>query len=346
MRRFLITISIILLGSTVFAQYNQFSQYFATSILINPAFAGTSPQKSFSTNYKRSGQANDGTFNEMIQGTIAIPLLLTTTKTIQTGGVALTFNSQNRGFGGILKTQKVLATGAYSLRLDRLRPTYLIFGMQSGVVFDKIDSDNLRWGSQYNRYIGFDNTLRGEAIDGNLNTYPVFNFGIVYAAYNHDNIYIRDKSLMVGLSIDNLNRPRTSSFAFSNGRHTILVKLLAVGEIELTPKSSIHPTFLSLYKQGSYQVNVGAYWSRLISPSTAKTGVILQAGGWYRVNDSAIALIGLQIERIRTGVSYDFNSDIFSENIVINQTGNSFEVSVTYDLGVRKNLNKIVNPLF
>ena len=109
---------------------------------------------------------------------------------------------------------------------------------------------------------------------------------------------------------------------------------------------SLHPSLLGLYQDGSQQVNIGAYWSRLVSGNHSKTDLLIQLGAWYRINDSLIALTGMQVNQLKIGISYDFNSSVFNENVVVIQAQNAFEVSISYDFNAGNRLNKVLNPLF
>ncbi|MEQ9423860.1 MAG: PorP/SprF family type IX secretion system membrane protein [Cyclobacteriaceae bacterium] len=343
--KLVMTIILSLSSWAVFSQNTQFSQYYASPIFLNPAFAGIIAEPTLSINHKNSGKINDGSFSDLSQLTLSMPYLTTTTKTLQSGGAALSVFREKRGFNGIYVTHKVLGAGAYSLRLDRLRPQYLTFGLQGGIVINSLDTGPLRWGSQYNPYIGFDDSLPQEDVTANSDAYPVFNFGMIYAVHNHDNIYVRDKSVVVGIAIDNLNVPKTNS-GFGTTRESPVIRLHAASESEINPKTSVHPTLLLLYQSGSYQANVGIYWSRLVSNTLSKKSVLLQVGGWYRLNDSVIGTIGLEVESLRVGFSYDLNTRTFNNNDVTAQNNGALEVSISYRLQKSRSITKISNPLF
>ncbi|WP_420318320.1 PorP/SprF family type IX secretion system membrane protein [Ekhidna sp.] len=329
-----------------FGQEGQFSQYFASSTLLNPAFTGAIPNMSFNSNFKRGGSQSHDSFLELMQVTFTYPLKRTTSKDYQFGGVGLTFFQERRGFEGVYNSKKILLTGAYAIRLSRLTNQSIVFGLQGGVVDHRIDDSRLRWGSQFNRFYGFDDTLGGENIGSDPLIYPTFNFGVVYSAFDNENRYVRDKSLMIGLSIDNLNRPNVSFGGNQDARKSYLLKAFSSAKLAVSPRWYMHPSTFILYSQGNEQINVGLYMSTIVSSPRAKTGVELQFGSWYRIEDSIIVLAGFQVENLRLGFSFDLNTQSFDINEESGGSLPTYEVSLTYNLDLTTPLRNISSPIF
>lgn len=327
-------------------QDGQFSQYFTTNNLINPAYSGIRPEMEFSSNYKRAGTKQDETFFELTQATFIYPLKTLTSQEHQIGGIGGTFFREKRGFNGIFTSQKFLLSGAYTVRLTQFTNSFLAFGIQGGVVQNKLSDDALKWGSQFNRFYGFDDTLPGETLSANNVLYPTINFGVVYTVFDNENIFVRDKSLIVGLSADNLNRPVTAKTEGGDIRKNILYKAFASIKLGLGPRFYIHPSILALSEANRYQFNMGFYLSTVVNSVRSSTSVLLQVGSWYRPGDSVILLGGLEIQRIKVGVSFDLNSEVFTENILFQQVNNSFEVSLAYTFATSNRVRKVSNPVF
>lgn len=345
MRR-LIYISLILSAVITVGQEGQFSQYFASSSVLNPAFTGTIPNLSFNTNYKRGGSPSADSFLELMQVTFTYPFKKTTSKDHQIGGAGITFFQEKRGFEGIYNSKKILLTGAYAIRLSRLTNQTIVFGLQGGIVQHTIDGTQLTWGSQFNRYIGYDNTKVGEELGANPVLYPTFNFGVIYSAYDNENRYIRDKSLLIGLSVDNLNRANVSIEGLEGARKSLLFKAFASSKINIAPRWYVHPSTYVLYSQGSNQINAGVYLSTLISSPRANTAVNLQVGSWYRLEDSIIVLAGFEIDNLKIGFSFDLNTQSFDINDQLGANLPTYEVSLTYNLDLSTPLRNISSPIF
>ncbi|SNT24949.1 type IX secretion system membrane protein, PorP/SprF family [Ekhidna lutea] len=346
MRRNYIVIAFLLIGSFSFGQEGQFSQYFASSSILNPAFTGTIPNLSFNTNYKRGGDKSQESFLELMQVTFTYPFKKTTSKDFQTGGAGITFFQEKRGFQGIYNSKKVLLTGAYAMRLSRLKNESIIFGLQGGIVEHRIDGSSLTWGSQWNKYIGHDNALTGEEVGSNPIVYPTFNFGVIYTIYDNENRYVRDRSLIVGLSADNLNRPKVSFDGFEGARKSLLLKGFVSSKLPLTARWYMHPSAYVLYSQGNTQINGGLYVSTFINSAKSKTAVQLQLGSWYRLEDSIIVLAGFEIENLKIGFSFDLNTQSFDINQELGGNLPTYEVSLTYNLDLTSPLRNISSPIF
>lgn len=339
--RYFLAIVMFFCGLGLFAQDGQFSQYFTTTTLVNPSYAGIRPEKELSTNFKKSGSKERENFFELSQATLTFPIKEVTSSVHQVGGVATTFFRERRGFQGVFTSTKFLLSGAYSLRLSQFVNNFLVFGLQGGVVQNKISDDALTWGSQFNKYFGYDNTLPSETLDFSSVLYPTFNIGALYTIYDHESIYLRDKSLIVGLSADNVNRPKTNEI-----RKNILYRAFGSIKMELGPRLYIHPSTLILLEGGKYQINLGTYFSTAVNSIRSRNSVVLQAGAWYRQGDSFIVLGGMQFDNFKTGVSFDLNSNSFTDNVVFRNTTPSYEISLTYVLAKKKRVRRVSNPIF
>ncbi len=334
-------------------QEGQFSQYFSTASLLNPAFTGTLPNITFNSNFKRAGNpqsAQSDEYLELMQATFTYPFRKFTSKLNQVGGAGITFFRESRGFNGVYQSTKVLLNGAYTMRLSRLHNRYLIFGLQGGVVQQGLDGNKLQWGSQFSRYLspgGYNGNLLGEGgFDNNISIfYPVFNFGIIYNAFDNANFYIRDKTLTLGLSIDNLNQPRFSYFEGFGSQKFWLIKTFGAAKMELGPRWYIYPSAFIAYSQGTVQANLGSHFSTFVSSVRSKTAVMIQMGTWYRVGDFVIGMIGIQVENINVGFSVDLNDQTF-ELVPAGSNFPTYEVSLTYNLNLKSPLGNVSSPIF
>ena len=355
--RYILVICLIPAVLLVKAQEGQFSQYFSTTSLLNPAFTGTIPNMTLNTNYKRAGKEENAQYQELIQATFTYPFRKFTSKFNQVGGAGITFFKESRGAFSLYESTKILLNGAYTMRLSRLSNQYLVFGLQGGIVQQKIGS-NLRWGSQFSRYLGirlngednsgYDNSLPGEFIGSESVFYPIFNFGVIYTAFDNANFYIRDKTLTIGLSIDNLNRPSFAYDAAGNiqSQKFWLIKTFGSAKMELGPRWYIYPSAFIAYSQGSVQANAGTYFSTFVSSIRSQTAVMLQMGTWYRVGDSFIGMLGFQVENVKVGFSVDLNHTTFELERAEEGGFPTFEISMAFNLNSKSPLGNVSSPIF
>ncbi|MEM6643795.1 MAG: PorP/SprF family type IX secretion system membrane protein [Bacteroidota bacterium] len=346
MRGIAASLCIGLLIIRAFSQEGQFSQYYASSSVLNPAFIGTNPNFSFNTNYKRSGTRNQEAFLELMQASFSYPLRKQTSRSFQTGAIGATFWRESRGFEGIYTAQKILLTGAYAIKLSRLTNQRIIFGLQGGIVQNQISGDNFQWGSQFSQYIGFDRAREGETVGTGAIYFPTANFGVIYSTFDNDNYMIRDKALLVGLSADYLNEPRVRQDGFGITTRSRIFRAFSYASFTLAPRLSLFPSGYVLYSDGNEQVNAGMYLSSLVSLPRAINSVVLQVGSWYRLNDSIILLAGMKWNEIRLGMSVDLNTTSFDVNEALGNNLPSYEVSITYNLDISRSLGNVSSPIF
>jgi type IX secretion system PorP/SprF family membrane protein len=345
MRQILITILLIAsIGAT--SQEGQFSQYFSSWALTNPAFVGTIPNPSINTNYKRGGNEESGSFQELLQTTATYPLQKTTSRDFQIGGSAITFFRERRGFQGVYSLQKVLVTGAYGIRLSPLTNQSVIFALQGGVGQYRIDGQNLTWGSQYNKYIGFDGALSGEQVASDLSSYPIINFGVLYSTYDNENYYVRDKSLVFGISIDNLNKPLIRSSNLGEVRRDRVFKAFGSLKVPFASRWYAHPSGYFLLTSGAEQINAGVLLSTDLSSPRSNTDLKIQVGSWYRVGDSMIVLGGFQVQNFKIGASFDLNTQTFGIDKLLGNNQPTFEISLSYILLKSGKFKNVSSPIF
>lgn len=314
--------------------------------MLNPAFTGTTPQMSFNTNFKRSGVPTSESYLELLQATFTYPFNRTTSKDHQVGGAGVTFLRERRGFQGVYTAQKILLNGAYTLKLDKLSNRAFVFGLQGGIVQNRIVGDNLEWGSQFSRYIGFDSSGPVEIVNSDPIIYPVFNVGVIFSSFDNDNPLVRDQSILVGVSVDNLNEPTVAQEGFGVTERKRLFKGFGSAKFELAPRFSVHPSAYVLFSSGESQINGGLYISSLVSAPRAFNALLLQIGTWYRLNDSIIVLGGFQLNNLRLGVSLDLNAQSFDINKALDRNLPSYEISLTYNLDLSDPLRHVSSPIF
>ena len=336
----------LILQTVAYSQEGQFSQYFASSVVLNPAFAGTLPNVTFNTNFKRAGNPNSIGYLELVQATFTYPIKRTTSKDFQVGGAGISFFKERRGERGVFTAQKVLFTGSYVVKLSKIRNQSVIFGLQGGLAQNKVDGSNLRWGSQFNRYIGFDGTLSGEAVSSNAILYPVFNFGVIFSAFDNHNYLVRDKSILIGLGVDNLNEPTIRQEGAGTTQRFRVYKGFGSAKFQLGPRWHIHPSAYALYSRGIYQINGGLYFSTLLNSPRAQSAVILQFGTWYRLNDSIILLSGFELDNFKLSASIDLNATSFDINEALGNQLPSYEITLSYSFELVKKLRSVSNPIF
>jgi len=334
-------------GFFALAQDPQFSQYYATPLYTNPALTAAYSDINFWVSY-RSRTLNQEFPNDIGQFSAIVPLKMPGSEAVQLGGVGATFFQDQAGPGDAFKTTGAYISGAYRQPLNFDRSEVLLFGIQAGFIQKSIDFSNLTWGQQFNRFIGFDNTITPEVSQFEENkSYPVINAGVMYY-FNPNRTYVLyTGSAFGGISVSNINNPDESLVDDDDIESALPLLYRGHTGIEffLTPQLKWSPQLLVLYQNTRFQFNAGTYFSyplreqNVFDPKTFE----LLFGLWYRWDDAAIVSFGLNSTNYTIGFSYDFNtSDLRYDS---RGNGGAFEVSLNFRIANRRGLRNFSTPL-
>ncbi len=297
------------------AQDGHFSQYFASSLYLNPALVGAENFMTFRSNYRTQWRRVTLPY---VTSQVSIILPVTTNvpgmPPRHEGGVGFSFYNDRAGDGNF-KTLGMYASGAYTLQLStRENHNILVFGLQGGVLQKQLDFTNLEWGAQYNPYLGFDPTMDpGEFTIQPTTINPDFNAGVLWF-YNSEREFGQGKhniSAHSGIAISHLIPVNESLFDGQSQYLPVLVKYHGSIEFQLTNRIHLNGAMLAQMQNGGYEVNVGAYLNvdvtgNVYNPSLAHLNLI--TGLWYRYRDANIIMAGIENYFYTLGFSYDMNT--------------------------------------
>jgi len=337
MKRFLHTIFFISLSFLSFSQDPGFSQYYATPMYVNPAFAGDKQDLNFTINSRQYTNTTIANYNlTQFSGIIPIDasfLYNKSSKANHNSGIGVSVYREATGEGGQLNSMAGFLTLAHSIQLEREH--FLGVGLQAGYNIME-QGDNFQWGSQYSEDFGYDPTII-PSVSGLANlksTYPSFSAGIEYF-YNsgvvEDYFKKHDFDAYVGFAAFNVNQPNQSFFDESESRLPLSYKINGGVKYHATNMLAFFPTVLAVYQNGNVQVNTGFYVNMrtVDTKKSNKKHVNILAGAWYRVGDSYIATLGFTVMDVKFAVSYDFNATNLSIN---NQGKGATEVSLKFSI--------------
>ena len=316
MRALQVIVIICVLGLKSLAQDLHFSQYFNSPLLVNPANTGFIPEGDYrlGINYRKQW-ANLGnpykTFSAFADGQIFGDRF--ENGWIGIGGALL----RDVAGTGNLTTTRAFGSIAYhqTLGLGSLLST----GFNIGWVNKSIDFSKLTFDNQWNGKF-FDITApSNESFITNQINYFTLQAGINYAYYPSDDAYFN-----VGVSVSNINRPKESFFSPS------------ITDTRLATRVT---TFLngSFRAADAWIVNPNVYYSRMSSANELVLGVNAQRkldqegntqlifGGYYRVSDAFVPLIGFQQSGIKLTFSYDATVSGLKD---YNQSRGAYEFSI------------------
>lgn len=308
-------------GASLWAQDQQFTQFYASPLTLNPAFAGTSLQSRAAMNYRNQWASLPKAF---VAYTAAYDQYVPEINS----GFGLLISHDRAGTGALSYTSVALQY-AYEIKLTRkisLRPA-ISFGYGSTY----LDVDRLTFGDQLARGDGATTTL-----DPDRNRFTQEPVGA--ADFGSGAVLYADK-FWFGVAIHHINEPVQSII----GNETVLprrysvhgglrFKLSDVGAF--SKRQYIVPAF-HYQSQGMFdQLDLGFYYE--YAPLTF--------GLWYRglpgfknnnygyLNHDALAfLVGYEINNYKIGYSYDVTISRMTT-----RSGGSHEISVVYEWASRK----------
>lgn len=321
--RIKLAILLLVLSNITLAQDFQFSQFYATPMLINPAFTGNTVQSRATLNYRNQWAAIP---NSKGYNTFAF-------------GYEHNFESFNSGLGlqvvhdragvAALQTTSVLMSYAYRFRLTRK------FSIKSGLQF-----------GVGNRHINFNELVFNDQLQTGAGT------SASHQDYQDQSRYFLDinagaigysKYYWFGVSVSHLNNPDISLMGTGE---KLDLKYSAHAGYKYPLKKNIKKkiissaTFAFNYKhQGNRdQLDLGLYFS--YKP--------VLFGLWYRGipgknieatfpnNDAIIVLAGYSNEGFKVGYSYDLTVS----KLTAATSGGAHEISVSLEFASRKNQRK------
>ena len=304
------------------AQDPQYSQFYANSLYLSPAFAGAEQNTRAFCATRYQWPALDASF---LTYTVSCDRYFDKYRS----GVGLIINS-DLATAANLRTTDMGIMYAYQAQLSKK----LVFrpALQLSYVSRNIDYSDLTFGTQYNNN-GFVGGSTNENLTNNKISYAdVSSGGLLYS-----------EDFWIGFSADHMNKPNQS---FMNGESDLPAKISIFGGYKFlfTPawrkryidpeeEKSISPTILYKMQGKSDQLDIGLYgrYNKLL------------VGMWYRGipvklykpertnNDAIIAMIGFAYKGISIGYSYDLT---ISKLTVA--TAGSSELTVTYRIKNKK----------
>ncbi len=307
----LLTTSLLILWSIVgcHSQEAQFSQFYVSSLYLNPALAGQEGQMTFISNYRTQWRS---IINPFVSNQLSFIYPLKTKEMFHNhkGGLGASVFSDRAGDGS-LRTNGFNVTAAYNLELAESSYHFFAFGLHLGFMQKSIDFTNLQWGVQYNPYLGFDANIAPN--ENNVITtklYPDVAAGMMWY-YNGSKDYSESNlSAFMGVSGYHLNQPNESLIKNQPSKLPILLRVHGGLEYKIGERMFVGPNFLYANQKQASQINAGLYLAfKMIDKQDGMfANGKFSLGGWYRLGDAYIASAGFLTNYYQLGFSYDINS--------------------------------------
>lgn len=340
------TISIIILGTVSaipsVAQSPVFSQYYSSSLYLNPALSGLEKDIFFGMNY-RSQWSDVGLPFSTFQFSFIKPIVKPGIHVKHLGGFGASFLNDVAGPNKEFTTQSLMVSGAYNFHMNRFGNNILSIGLQGGASQQRVNYDKMQWSTMYSPAVGYDPGLAGESALNNQVFSPVLNAGLMWVYTTKGKLIKSSVSLFNGLAVYNIIPPRSFT-GEKQGPSMILYKIHGGISSLSKGKYEVSPNYLVQYQDGNFQVNLGAYISYYFQPphlhNSKSTKVMV--GSWYRLQDAFILSAGFSNRSWNLGFSYDSNISSLSRNFGY---ASAYELSLAYKIVVNKGFRRFSSPL-
>lgn len=318
-KRLILGFLLALFGSSAFAQDPHFSQFFASPLTLNPAFAGK-----FVGNFRIAGNYRDQwpTINRAYQtGTVSVdfPILKNHIASNDTWGVGL-MGFSDKSAAGAVSFNYVSLTTAFHKGLDEEGYNQLGAGFQATYSNMSINPANLKFEDQLTPF-GFTGVTSETFANSTLkSSYLDLNAGILYTTSTTDR-----NNMYVGVSVYHLNRPKQN---FNGGAQFLISPrstIHAGGYFGLSDHSTLHLSALYTTQAKAYETLIGGALE--FSTSDPYNPLSFYAGGWVRFKDAIIPYVGLEYNSFRLGVTYDVN---YSRLKTASESRGGLEISLIY----------------
>lgn len=325
------------------AQDQQFTQFYATPLTLNPGMTGA-----FEGKY-RVGMIYRDQWRKVLDNPIRTFAVAADLRFDAPGksvyddamGLGILFYNDKVNVVDFNTTQIALSM-AYHKSLGSDNRQYLSLGIQGGITQRNVNYESLDFQDEFDGSNGY--TLgTGEDLPENNFAYADFNVGLNYSARIG-----RSGALFAGAALHHFMKPNVSFYGNSGEGDKLFSKISAQLAANI-PFSNTRTSFMPrvlFAKQGPHmQVNAGANFRTALGKygSTA-----FHIGGWARPVrtdeafglDAVVALVGIEFSNVLVGLSYDLNLKALG----FNQRQGAFEISVAY-LGEYEN-EAILCPKF
>jgi type IX secretion system PorP/SprF family membrane protein len=321
-------------GAKLFAQDPQFTQFYNTSVYLNPAFTGLTDKHRFAVNYrnqwpgiKRSYTSylvaydcNVSKFNSGIGGFVVQDVIGTSNMVTTIGGLNLSYR---------------VKTGKNSEARGGLTAA---FGQQ------KIDNSKL----VFNDQLITGASVSQDAANINNKSYLDLGFGAVF----------KSKNLWAGVSAKHINKPNISmtggndvlpAYYSLHGGYSFIIQKSDTGKGNAI--QSLNLVMNYMHQLNNNQLDIGAYYFyKLVNLGVLYRGLPFGGVNTSLLNHESIAILsGVQVPGInlKIGYSYDFTISGLS----FKNTVGAHEITMIYEMGKEskpklKVRNKIIKRKF
>jgi type IX secretion system PorP/SprF family membrane protein len=299
MRKILLSLIVATIGLTAHAQDPHFSQFFASPLTLNPAFTGKfDGEWRLAVNHRDQWPSIPKAY---VTSSASFDIGLMKDKLPQgdvfgigvSGLTDASANSQLKlNYGSLsLSYHKALDEDGYNTIGAGFQGTYSSLVLdQSKLTFETMLAQN-----------GFTNESGRETLqNGSNQSYFDMNAGVLFSGSSNGN-----NNYYAGVSIYHVNRPKVG-FKDANYQLASRVTAHAGGTLPISDVLSFNGSVIHQIQAKASETTLGGALSYNLNGDEVNPSNIF-IGSWVRFNDAVIPYIGLEVNGLRIGASYDVN---------------------------------------
>jgi len=295
---------------TLHAQDGQLSQYESSPVLLNPAMTGIYENAEFRMSSNVRSQWTSLSSNFL---TTAFAYDMSFQKRFGVGMYLSNFN-----MAGIMNTFQSGVSAAYNVSDSKANHT-LSAGVQVGLLYKKLNDQQLVWDAQYNNG-NFDTDLpSGEMFQRGARLMPDLSLGIAYRSTDPR----KTLNPFVNVALFHVTTPDESILRTT--KSDLPIRYSANGGVRVKVNSQLFltPQALFMMQGNDQQLHAGMMGEFVIGGSVYSA----LCGASYRMNDAIVAHVGLKHKNSGYRFSYDVNTSPLRN--YTNRNG-AFEFSIIY----------------
>ncbi|HQV52003.1 MAG: PorP/SprF family type IX secretion system membrane protein [Flavobacteriales bacterium] len=297
-------------GTTNFAQDAHLSQYETAPNTLNPALTGMYENADFRMTSNVRSQWNSLSSSFLTTG-FAYDVSLQ-----RRFGVGLSMVNYN--MAGIMNTFQLGADGAYNVSDPKAKHT-LSVGVHLGLLYKKMNDQQLLWDAQYNDGYFNSDLPSGEFMQRGSRWMPDVSAGIAYRSTNSR----KSVNPFGNFAMFHVTTPDESVLRTTKSDLPIRFSVNAGARVEVATGIFVIPVGLYMRQGNDQQINAGMM-SEIGIAGTPYSAVV---GCSYRVRDAVIAQVGLKHSNAAFRFSYDINVSPLRN---YTRKNGAFEFSILY----------------
>jgi type IX secretion system PorP/SprF family membrane protein len=299
MRKILLSLIVAAIGLTAHAQDPHFSQFFASPLTLNPAFTGKfDGEWRLAVNHRDQWPSIPKAY---VTSSASFDIGLMKDKLPQgdvfgigiSGLTDASANSQLKlNYGSLsLSYHKALDEDGYNTIGAGFQGTYSSLVLdQTKLTFETMLAQN-----------GFTNESGRETLqNGSNQSYFDMNAGVLFSGSSNGN-----NNYYAGVSVYHVNRPKVG-FKDANYQLASRVTAHAGGTLPISDVLSFNGSVIHQIQAKASETTLGGALSYNLNGDEVNPSNIF-IGSWVRFNDAVIPYIGLEVNGLRIGASYDVN---------------------------------------